>query len=279
MLFIRYKLQRILPNTEKTIDADLIPEVSRHIGKLENCCPYFNTQSLQSTAINGVLKDILLIKDIPLEEEFSIRNRCQDLYDNMEKVLVGTPMTTNSDSVSQLDRKPEWLEEELEMPACCLTQLSTDECIKIQEAAKLCNPPVDRAVVELMCILPYFSDKNGWYRDHQVSSSAQLVSPPQILEKGEKAGTLERLLFYGPTLPSEMLQLTDFCGAWCGFALFLDTKTGEGVDFKDCKFVLRTTLSLSLQVDSLKRYRKHVLEHIDSYQLFISFSFLMRQLY
>lgn len=240
VLFICHRLEKRVLNSA-TIDASIIPELSGYIRKLENCEPYFTSQALESTAIDGLLKQILSFEEIPLDRRIKIRYRCQSLYDKMQKILAGT-----NDPDPALEQEPgaEYpeLDEELEMPKCCITQLTPEECIKIQEAAKCCDPPLDRAVVELMCILPYFSDGYGGCRDHLVSASAQLVSPPGIIETGEKAGSLERLLFYGPTLPSEMLQLTDFWGAWCGFVLFLDTKTGEGVDFKDCKCVLRAPL-------------------------------------
>jgi hypothetical protein len=97
--------------------------------------------------------------------------------------------------------------------------------------AKECNPPLYRAVVELMCVLPYFSTSAKYGGDrYQIAPQANLTQQPQKLD------TIDRGLYPGgPTIPPHMLRLTNWPGRIGGLgpALFVDTRTGETVELKD----------------------------------------------
>ena len=193
------------------------------------------------TKIHKVLAGIANNESIPRDAEFKFRTRCKDLLDKWseERGSQSTKKEATQSNDSTPEQEPRHLipeveveREQMQTPVVCLTQMSPEQCAKLESIAKTCVPPVDRAVVELMCILPYFTSNSGQNRhlDYQVAPQARLVGYPDISYSNS---TLDRLLNYGPTLPPQMLQLTSWTSAWYGTALFVDLRTGEGIELKD----------------------------------------------
>lgn len=105
----------------------------------------------------------------------------------------------------------------------CLTQMSSNDCALVEAMAQKCDPPLDPAVIELICILPYASIKS---EDFKIVPDTIMVRKPNVLNDAK----LDRALFsYGPTIPPQMMQLTEWWGGDSGIALFIDTRTGDGV--------------------------------------------------
>jgi hypothetical protein len=186
-----------------------------------------------------VLKYILKLDEIPGDEEFDFRRRCEDLRTKLLSMLDAAPVAAKIDterhsepSAARQTAEAEVAgEEEYVKPAVCLTQLTPEQCNRIEEIAKACNPPVDRAVVELMCILPYFSTSAKYGGDrYQVAPQANLTQLPEKFDK------IDRGVYPGgPTIPPHMLKLTNWPSriGGLGTALFVDTRTGESVELKD----------------------------------------------
>jgi hypothetical protein len=112
----------------------------------------------------------------------------------------------------------------------CITQLTPDECAKIEALAQACDPPLEHAVIELMCMLPQFS--SNLERDtYQIVPLARIHDTPEGLRRNTK---FERKYEgWGPALPPHNLQLKQFSEESYGTALYVDTKTGEGIVFKE----------------------------------------------
>ena len=152
-----------------------MPEVSGLIKKLEEA-PDLEAMALQDSKLRKVFKEILKLHRIPCDEEFRIRERCQLLLARWMEILDddrpvdadGTQLPSNSLRPShavELHRTiqevaPENTEEMDPIPAVCITQMTPNQCAKVEELAQACDPPLDRSVVELICLLPQFSAQN-----------------------------------------------------------------------------------------------------------------------
>jgi hypothetical protein len=186
-----------------------------------------------------VLKHILKLDEIPGEEEFGFRRRCKDLRTKLLSMLDAAPIEVETSTERNSETSAEKQRAEAEVvgdgeyvqPAVCLTQLTPEQCNRIEEMAKACNPPLDRAVVELMCILPYFSTSAKYGGDrYQVAPQANLTRLP------EKLDTIDRGFYPGgPTIPPHMLRLTNWPGriGGLGTALFVDIRSGETLELRD----------------------------------------------
>ncbi|KAK8229385.1 hypothetical protein HDK77DRAFT_275030 [Phyllosticta capitalensis] len=109
-----------------------------------------------------------------------------------------------------------------------ILQLSSEQCARFLQVAKTQpyqSPPFDDAVLEAMCMLPYFSDTN---EDYKVVPLTSLITIPEV----DRAP--DREIVYGSALvPPHMLRLTEWWGGDAGVALFIDTKTGAAVELED----------------------------------------------
>lgn len=247
MLFLRHKLQKGLLSRDTAPAAAEMQQMSDFIKKLEDA-PDLEATVLKSTKIHKVLIAICKLDTIPADEEFKIRERCQKLipkwqiiletYKSIEKaewaeklaeIQNPAPKLVEPQPVAQ-EPASEGTEDVDQMPAVCLTQLTPAQCAKIETMAKSCNPPLDRAVVELMCILPQFSAQNE-HESYQVAPVGQLLNPVKNLE--HKTNPERRFDHWGPKIPPHVLQLTEWVEGHYGIALFVDTKTGEGIVFKE----------------------------------------------
>ncbi|KUJ09457.1 uncharacterized protein LY89DRAFT_724443 [Mollisia scopiformis] len=227
VLYIRHKVQKgLLTKDQQPIEAEL-PEISRLISKLESFGD-IDVSIILSTKIHKVCKAILKLEWINGDEMYQFKSRSAVLLDRYLKILDQAPQqpsaAVSTTHQTDTEARSQSAEEDLkETPAICLTQLTPEQCSRIEEAAKNCNPPLDRGVVELMCMLPHFISRNGNY-DLQVVPMGRLEQPlddfPKI-DRGVYCG--------GPTIPPNMLKLTYKVSPTYGISLFVDTKTGEGL--------------------------------------------------
>lgn len=237
VLYLRHKIQKgLLIKDQKPIEKEL-PEISKFISKLESFGD-LDASIILSTKIHKVCKAILKLESIPGDDTYGFKARSAVLYENYNKILetaqIETPSVFSPALVQpKLEPRKQYEAEELtEVPDMCLTQLTPEQCARIEEAAKACNPPLDRGVVELMCMLPRFTAK---YRntDLQVAPLAKLVQQNfnWLSDDGPK---IERGIWRsGPIIPPHMHQLTTWVSSGnYGIALFVDTKTGEGIQLK-----------------------------------------------
>ncbi|KAH7323542.1 hypothetical protein BKA65DRAFT_70757 [Rhexocercosporidium sp. MPI-PUGE-AT-0058] len=114
-------------------------------------------------------------------------------------------------------------------PAVCITRLTPAECSKIERLAQLKDPRLEQAVVELICLLPYLAGPR--HREtYQIAAFGNILDPFRELEC--EPNQSRKLNGWGPNIPSHVLQLTAWDGNY-GRALFVDTKTWEGVILED----------------------------------------------
>ncbi|KAF8860186.1 hypothetical protein BDZ45DRAFT_724723 [Acephala macrosclerotiorum] len=237
VLYLRHKIQKgLLIKDQTPIEAEL-PEISKFISKLESFGD-LDASIILSTKIHKVCKSILNLESIPGDDTYQFKARSEALYERYSKILeTARAETPDIFSPTLAQPKPEQrkqyeAEELTEVPDMCLTQLTHEQCARIKEAAKACNPPLDCGVVELMCILPHFTAK---YRttNRQVAPLAKLVQQTfnWLSDDGPK---IERGIWRsGPIIPPHMHQLTTWVSSGSyGIALFVDTQTGEGIQLK-----------------------------------------------
>jgi hypothetical protein len=177
--------------------------------------------TLRASNIHKVLKRILKLEFIPSDSEFDIRRRFGDLLATYQATL-GSPESEESLEVNELeeaareDPKPE---EMIEIPGICITQLTSPQCAQLSAAASECTPALSPRVVELACIIPYFSSTTD--REHQVVIGAKLPQDGLKWERGVYPG--------GPIIPPHMFQLAK---SNHGMATYIDTNTGEALMLK-----------------------------------------------
>lgn len=108
-----------------------------------------------------------------------------------------------------------------------ILQLSPEQCDGFLAVAKTQphqQPPYDDAVLEAMCMLPYYSDTSESFKIVPLSS---LVSVPEVDMAPER-----EIFSGGPLVPPHMLRLTDWWGGDAGVALFIDTTTGAAIELE-----------------------------------------------
>lgn len=225
-----------------------MPDMSRFIKKLEDA-PDFEAEIMLRTKIHKVLIAICKLDLIPGDEEFKFRERSEMLIAKWRKTLDdnrAAQESTNLALIPDPTPKPvepqpavkeevsENIEEVDPMPAVCITQLTPDQCVKVEALALACDPPLDRAVVELMCMLPQFSAHNA-HETYQIVPFGQLLNPVRDLE--DKTNPERKSGGWGPKVPPHVCQLTEWMEGNYGKALFVDTKTGEGIVFKDYRLI------------------------------------------
>lgn len=227
VLYLRHKIQKgLLTRDQKPIEAEL-PEMSRFISKLESFGE-LDASILRSTKIHKVCKAILKLGDIPGEDTYQFKARCATLLEMYSKILdsaqpnAAVVISANQQTEANLDNNEDD-GELMEAPAMCLTQLTPEQCSRIEEASQWWNPPLDRGVVELMCMLPHFTSKYGAH-DLQVIPMGKMDPAFDSLERGVYRG--------GPTIPPHMLKLTSWVSSRYGTAYFIDTKTGEALELQ-----------------------------------------------
>lgn len=214
------------------IEAEL-PGLSRFLSKLESFGE-LPASILLTTKIHKVCKAVLKLENVPGDDIYQFKARFSALRDIYCKTLIQSEQQsgartgdTPANPQTTLET-PSKVEEVLdELPAMCLTQFTPEQCIHFQEVAAACDPPLDRGVVELMCMLPYFTSKYC-VCDQQVVPGGRFEQPfHDSLE-------IDRLVYPGgPTIPPNMLKLTWWLSTNWGIALFVDTKTGEGIQMRD----------------------------------------------
>lgn len=214
-----------------------IPEISNLMRKLETNTD-IKPQWITESKIQEVFKKILELEEIPADREFRIRERSEKLLARFSEVRrAGSqnpapgdhpdPQSIPSQAVVK-NEVPELTCSELS-PAICITQLTPAQCSKVEKLALTTDPPLDRAVVELICSLPYFSG-TGHRETYQVAAFGNVFDPVRELE--DDLNRERRLDGWGSKIPSHILQLTAWDGNY-GRALFVDTKTWEGTILKD----------------------------------------------
>ena len=249
MLYLRHKLQKGFLAHDHAPKAVELSDLSMYIRKLEEATR-IEAEVLLGSKIHKVLIAICKCDSIPGDEEFKFRERSETLIAKWRKILDDSRVAhqmVQEESTSGTRPKPQPKPVEPQppvrepvvalsstetnsTPTLCITQYSRDQCAKMQSLAQACDPPLDRAVVELMCMLPRFSAPNE-HETYQIVSFGQIFDPLIDLEKN----TFNERRFdgWGPAIPSHVVQLTDFVDGRWGRALYLDTKTGEGIIFKE----------------------------------------------
>jgi hypothetical protein len=105
---------------------------------------------------------------------------------------------------------------------CCISQMIEDECSPIYQSFKEATPPVDEAVADLICSLPYASCNDECYK---IAPSTMMPGP-----------TSKRAMFsYGPIIPPHLMRLTDWWGGVSGILILIDVLTGQAIELKDYK--------------------------------------------
>jgi hypothetical protein len=104
----------------------------------------------------------------------------------------------------------------------CISQMTPDECANIYRSLKEADPPVEEAVADLICSLPYVSCNDECFK---IAPCTMMPDP-----------TSERALFLGgPVLPPHLMRLTDWWGGDSGILILVDVLSGEAIELKDYK--------------------------------------------
>jgi hypothetical protein len=104
----------------------------------------------------------------------------------------------------------------------CISQLTEAECAGIYQSFRKTNPPVDEAVADLICSLPYASCNDECYK---IAPSTMMPNP-----------TSERELYSGgPIIPPHLMRLTNWWGGDSGMLILIDISNGEATELKDYK--------------------------------------------
>ncbi|RDW73545.1 hypothetical protein BP6252_07452 [Coleophoma cylindrospora] len=237
VLYIRHRIQKaLLTRYKQPVEAEL-PEIARSISMLEGFGDV-NAKIVRQTKIHKVCKAVMGLDSFPGDDTFQLRARSALLYERYSNLMNETKQENVSEVMAPTTSKPPNTDksattedeagggELLEPPAICLTQLTPQQCARIEEAAKTCNPPLRRGVVELMCMLPHFTSKYG-ARDFQIVPQGKLVQPFHDFFEVDR-----EVYKGGPIIPPQMLQLTSWVSPNYGLALFVDTDTGEGLQLQ-----------------------------------------------
>ena len=238
VIFLRYKLQKGFLSIDKPPTAEQLPELSRFLKKLEDM-PDLEARVVRSTEIGKVLIAICKLDPVPGNEEFGVKKRCKALIERFEKRVE------SYDAVAQVEEAvetepvlppvmPEPAQEIADdvdqTPPVCITQVTPNQCAEIETLAQTCDPPLDRTVVELMCLLPQFSSKCE-REGYQIASLARIHNTIEGLRRDPK--NERKYEGWGPKMPPHVLQLADFSQESYGTALYVDTRTGEGLVIKE----------------------------------------------
>lgn len=214
--------QRIVPHTPEELR-----QMDDLVSRLE-AVPDTPRDTIKVTKIHKVAKAMLQIEDIPGDDEYGFRLRLQKLLKRWQEII------DNSDVAEAImeDEKAKENEKENKMmemiPGVCLTQLTKTQCEKLTQAAAKCTPPLSPAVVELMCIMPFFTHL-GHRKDHQIIPEANLAQSFNC----EDLTKIDRSVYHdGPIIPPEMFQLSANYAPGYRTASYLDTKTGKTVGLK-----------------------------------------------
>jgi hypothetical protein len=220
-------------------------EMSGFIEKLEDA-PDLEAPVLLYTKIHKVLKVICKLDILAADEEFKIHERCQPLIAKWVKTLDDsrsinaegtklalmpepTPQPAEPEPIIQ-EAPPEAIAEADLTPTICTTQLTPEQCATVEALAQTCDPPLDRAVLELMCMLPQISMQHE-HETYNIVPFGQLINPVRDLER--KTNLERKFDGWGLKIPPHILQLTEWDDRRSGRWLAVDTKTGEGIVFKE----------------------------------------------
>ena len=78
--------------------------------------------------------------------------------------------------------------EDVQIPPVCITQLTQDECLNIENMAQVCDPPLERAVVKIISTLAQLLSKLE-QKSYQIDLLAQIhdtVNGPERDAKSER---------------------------------------------------------------------------------------------
>ncbi|KAF2088660.1 hypothetical protein K490DRAFT_64702 [Saccharata proteae CBS 121410] len=106
-----------------------------------------------------------------------------------------------------------------------IVQLSPSQCESFLALSRKDEHPFDDAVLEAMCLLPYSTDTNEQYK---IAPSTMLIQAPEADQEAERDSFLG-----GPRIPAHMLRLTEWWGGDSGMAVFVNTRTGMGMELED----------------------------------------------
>jgi hypothetical protein len=104
----------------------------------------------------------------------------------------------------------------------CLSQMSTRQCATLEAAAEKSTEPINRAVVELLCMLPY-ATVNGRGK-FSIDGQRVMARDPRSSHWGQ--GSDRGLFSNTPNTPLHIVRLTSWQGFPNGPVLFVDTVTG-----------------------------------------------------
>ena len=242
VIFLRYKLQKGFLLTDKLPTAEQLPELSRFLKKLEDS-PDLEVGVVKATKIHKVLIAICKLDPVPGNEEFGVKMRCEALIERFEKRMESCDAVAKAEKAAETEPVPppiipehtqEIAEAAYQTPPVCITQVTPNQCAEIEALAQTCDPPLNRAVVELMCLLPQFSSKLE-REGYQIASLARIHDTVDGLRQDPK--NERNYESWGPKMPPHVLQLTDFSQESYGTALYVDTRTGEGLVIKEYNLI------------------------------------------
>lgn len=213
----------MLSRDQQPIEAEL-PAIAKFFSKLESFGDV-DASILRASKIHKVCRAILKLDDIPGDETYQFKNRSTALLERYHRILESEPQPNLTTVISPSSAEKITDDEgPTETPAICLTQLTREQCTQLEEAAAKCDPPLDRGVVELMCMLPHLTSKYGTY-------NLQITPMSRMEQAFDNFPNLDRTLFLGgPTIPPHMAKLTFWAAGGCGRAYFIDTRTGESLE-------------------------------------------------
>lgn len=238
VIFIRYKLQKGFLSIDKPPIAEQLPDLSRFLKELEDM-PDLEDRVIKSTEIRKVLIAICKLDPVPGNEEFGVKMRCKALIERFEKRVESYDAVADAERSAETEPVlppvvPEPAQEIADdvdqTPPVCIIQVTPNQCVEIEALAQTCDPPLDRTVVELMCLLPQFSSRLE-REGYQIASLARIHDTIAGLRQDPK--NERKYEGWGPKMPPHILQLTDFSGESYGTALYVDTRTGEGLVIKE----------------------------------------------
>jgi hypothetical protein len=181
--------------------------------------PALPESTIKETKIHKVMKGILKLDSIPGDAEFRFRPRMETLLARYQEALDNPPVEPEYPT----NKLPTEESEDMinELPDICLTQLTPSQCAQLKEAASKRLPPLSPAVVELACIMPYFTKGD----DHE----ALLIAPyTNLSQPFQNINSIDRGVDKnGSTIPPGIFQLTENFAPGYRTTVYLDTNTGE----------------------------------------------------
>ncbi|TID16968.1 Salicylate hydroxylase [Venturia nashicola] len=118
-------------------------------------------------------------------------------------------------------RHGKW-DQEKEGLQMCISQMNPEECTKLRRDLTEADPPVEEAVADLICSLPYASCNDETYK----IAPCTMMTDPKI----------DRELYsFGPILPPHLMRLTDCWGEDSGMLILIDVLTGITTELTDYK--------------------------------------------